>query len=1097
MRCQACNVINHPSTGSLCCVGCGAALPMVCRSCHYVNVIGARFCSGCGRQLDSLPGGQVTEHGPAERRQISVVFCDLVNSSVLAARTDPEDFRDLLLAYQRRCTEVIARYEGHVAQYLGDGLLVYFGYPTAQEDAAQRALRASRAMVSAVQELIVEGVAGQGVALQLRVGIHTGAVVVGAMGGGERIEFLAVGETPNTAARIQSAAAPGTVVVSDTTFRLARGYFAFEDLGVFNLKGVATPLRLHQVLGETAARTRLDAAARELSRFIGRDRELGQLQQWWTAALEGNAPFVLLSGEPGIGKSRQLRMLCEALGSDCLRIEGHCSPLLRARALHPVVQMLDRRLDLAAAIGAKEKLTRLAAELELATVTAKPALALLAQLLDISHETDGLADLSPQRQRQLTFEVLLDWIDGLTRLKPVLLMIEDVHWADPSTLEFLSAVLERRHTGPVMTVLTHRPEFQAPWSSPRLRDLALGRLPLDHARELIAGVIGTHTLPAAAITQILQKAEGVPLFIEEITQAVLESSEAPRGESSFAPDPTLTIPATLQDSLAARLDRLQGGKGLLQLASAIGRSIPFALLCAVLNSPEETLRVEIERLVAAGLLLQRGNPPREQYVFKHALIQDAAYASLIKSARQDFHARIAHTLSLNPQSEAEPEILAEHYAGAGMPLAASEHYARAGQRAIARSAFSEAIAIFGRALDLLLSMPPSLARDRGEIELLAGLGLAQLSTRGFSSREVEETYTRARNLCERYGDVPMRILFGVWAVQIVRGDVDATGRLVPVFESKIAGGQEDSTALIAHAALATRAFHLGNYEVARQHALAAIPHCNVLAPRAQFEQLVREHGYEGLLYPHLFSAWAHLHLGHVTEGQLVLQEALAVADKTELPYVRAMANAYAAAYAMDAGDVDQALVSASIASQLCTQHSYPFWLGCALCIEGWANVRHDQFDIGLSKLDQGLATLHGIGASIMIPYYTGCMASAQLKAGRAADALATARRVNEMPESRVWRFCSSEFARLEGEALLELGETAQAEDRLRAAWADAQASESRVWAVSAALSLASFLAGRGDREGARTLLISARDALPERADLPVLAPAWRLLDSLS
>lgn len=477
------------------------------------------------------------------------------------------------------------------------------------------------------------------------------------------------------------------------------------------------------------------------------------------------------------------------------------------------------------------------------------------------------------------------------------------------------------------------------------------------------------------------------------------------------------------------------------------------------------------------------------------MIQEAAYASLLRSVRQGLHRRIAELLASGAEAGAvEPEILAGHYARAGMNLPASEHYARAGQRALARSAFSEAIASFTRALAELRAVPRDLERDRREVEVLAGLGLAQLSTRGFSSREVGETYGRAQRLCERFGDVPMRILFGVWAVHIVRGDEDATARLAPVFQDKIDRSQDDAIRLIAHAALATRDYHLGRLESTWRHGLEGVARCDRGAPRAQFERLVREHGYEGLLYTHLFGAWALLHLGQAEAMERLMGEAHELAERTELVYPRTMQRAFTAACAMDADDPLRALEAAALARRLGSEHQFTYWLGCALCLEGWAEARLERTR-SADKIEQGLAILNGMGAAIVIPYYTGCLARVQLAAGQHALALATIRSALATPASSVWVHCRAELVRVEGEALAALGHSAEAEERLRSAWQAASGQESRVWRLATASSLARWLAARGDREGARAVLGPACGGFPEDARWPRVVEARRLLAS--
>ena len=646
----------------------------------------------------------------AERRQLTVLFCDLVESTALSSQLDPEDLREVVRAYQTTCAEVIQRFEGHIAQYLGDGLLVYFGYPQAHEDDAQRAVRTGLGIVEAMATLNSSLGQRPGVRLAVRVGIHTGVVVVGEMGSGGRQEQLALGDTPNITARLQGLAAPDTVVISAVTQRLIQGYFTCHDLESQTLKGVATPLQVYQVVRETEIQQRFDvAAARGLTPLVGREHEVGILRERWAQVQAGRGHIVVLSGEAGIGKSRLVQVVKdEIIGAATLRIEYRCSPYHQHSALYPVITHLERVLALRQDDTQEDRLGKLEEALRPYTLPLTEVVPLLAALLAVPLPASyPPLTLSPQRQRQKTLEALLAWLLALTERQPVLFVVEDLHWIDPSTLEFLTLLVDQGPTARLLTLLTCRPEFQPPWGlRTHLTPMALQRLPQSQVEAMIARVTGGKALPPVVLQQVVTKTDGVPLFVEELTKTVLESDLVRETEEHYeltGPLPPLAIPATLHDSLMARLDRLATVKAVAQLGAVLGRTFAYELLQAVTPLDEASLQQALVRLVDAELLYQRGIPPQATYLFKHALIQDAAYQSLLKSSRQQYHQRIAQVLEAQFPGlvETQPELVAQHYTAAGCAEQAVLYWQRAGQQASDRSANLEAISHLTTGIELL------------------------------------------------------------------------------------------------------------------------------------------------------------------------------------------------------------------------------------------------------------------------------------------------------------------------------------------------------------------------------------------------------------
>ena len=611
----------------------------------------------------------------AERRQLTVMFCDLVDSTALSGQLDPEDLREVVRAYQATCTAVIQHFDGSIAQYLGDGLLVYFGYPQAHEDDAQRAVRAALGIIEAMGTLNTRLEQDKSIRLAVRLGIHTGLVVVGEMGGGGRQEQLALGETPNVAARIQGLAAPDTVAISEATSRLIQGYFACHDLGPHILRGLAAPVQVYRVLGESGVQSRLEvASARGLTPLVGRGSEVTLLLERWEQVKDGAGQVVLLSGEAGIGKSRLVQALKDQMAQEPhTRIEYRCSPYHQHSAFAPIIAHIERVLAWERDTVPQEKLSKLEEALARHPWPLPEVLPLLAALLSLPLPAPyPPLTLTPERQKQKTLEALLAWLLAETEQQPVLFIVEDLHWVDPSTLEWLSLVVEQSPTARLYGLFTCRPEFASPWPTrTHLTPLTLSRLPRPQAARLVHGVTGGKPLPAEILAQIVAKTDGVPLFVEELTKTVLESGLLREMEGAYelaGPLPPLAIPTTLQDSLMARLDRLATVKAVAQLGATIGRQFGYELLRAVSLLDDATLQQHLRQLVEAELVYQRGVPPQATYLFKHALIQDAAYQSLLKSTRQQYHQRIAQVLAerFPETAETQPELLAHHYTEAGL-----------------------------------------------------------------------------------------------------------------------------------------------------------------------------------------------------------------------------------------------------------------------------------------------------------------------------------------------------------------------------------------------------------------------------------------------
>jgi class 3 adenylate cyclase len=700
---------------------------------------------------DAPPATDITAKDAAERRQVTVMFSDLVGSTALAARMDPEDMREVISAYQKCVAETVRRFDGFVAKYLGDGVLVYFGYPQAHEDDAERAIRAGLELIAATTGLKTRA------SLQTRVGIATGLVVVGDLiGSGDTLERGIVGETPNLAARLQSIAEPNMVVIAESTRRLVGNLFELQDLGARDLKGVPGPVQAWAALRASSVASRFEALhASGLTDLVGREEELELLLRRWMRAKTGEGQVMLLSGEPGIGKSRLTAALLECLAAEPhTRLRCSCSSQHTDSALFPIISQMQRAAGMTHDDTPGTRLDKLD-ELLAQTSTSIEDAALIAEMLSLPNDGRYPAlDLDPQQRRQKTLEALVWQLEALTRSTPVLMIFEDAHWTDPTSLEAFGRVVDRSRTLRALLIVTFRPEFDPPWiGRPYVMALTINRLAEREVSAMIDRLVGNKFIPASIRQHIIERTDGIPLFVEEMTKAVLEADSQRAAERTLAaaPSPALAVPASLHGSLMARLDRLGLAKEVAQIGAALGREFSYALLAAVARKPEPELASALDRLIAAGLLFRQGLPPYATYLFKHALVQDAAYGTLLRERRRALHARIAETLEgqFAEIAESQPELLARHWTEAGLIEKAARLWGKAGQRSLERSALVEAAEQLTRALAQIATLPTTPALRREEIKLQVGLITPLMHVKGYAAPEAKAAGERARLLIEQ------------------------------------------------------------------------------------------------------------------------------------------------------------------------------------------------------------------------------------------------------------------------------------------------------------------------------------------------------------
>jgi class 3 adenylate cyclase/predicted ATPase len=1050
----------------------------------------------------------VSHHTPeAERRQLTVMFCDLVDSTALSTQLDPEDLREVVRAYQTTCADVIQRFDGHIAQYLGDGLLVYFGYPQAHEDDAQRAVRAGLGILAAMETHNAHLEQHYKVRLAVRLGIHTGLAVVGEMGSGARREQLALGETPNLAARLEGLASPNTVVISAATWSLVREYFTYDDLGTHVLKGIATPVQAYRVLRESGVQSRLDAAVpRGLTPLVGREHEVGQLREHWQHVQDGMGQVVILSGEAGIGKSRLVQELKDYVAPvPHTRLECRASPYYQNTALYPVIDLLQRALRWQPDDTPHEKLRKLETTLSQYSLALAEAVPLLAALVSLALPDDRYPPLTltPQRQRQKTMETLRAILLAAAARQPVLFIVEDLHWVDPTTLEFLTLLIDQGPTVPILIVLTCRPEFQPPWGlRAHITPMVLPRLSPLHVETMVARLTGEKALPPEMLQQLLVKTDGVPLFVEELTKTVLESGflRAAHDRYELAGTlPPLAIPTSLHDALMARLDRLATVKSIAQLAASLGRQFPYDLLQAVSQLDETTLQHTLGQLVQAELLYQQGVPPQATYLFKHALIQDAAYQSLLKSTRQQYHQRIAQVLTEQfPETAAtQPELLAHHYTEAGLTEQAIPYWQRAGQHACDRSAYLEAISHVTTGIELLASLPETPARTQHALTLYITLGAALLMTKGHTAPEVEHAYTQAYALCQQVGETPelVPVLLGLVRFYGTRAQFHTARELADTLLRLAHRTQDPALTVIAHQTRGAIWLATGALPAARRHFEAGLARYTPDQHRAPMFRSGNDSGVVCYAYNAL-TLWL---LGYPEQAMTHIHEALALAHALSHPFSLAFAWCWAAMVSQMRRDVSAAYEQAEAAVTLSTEHGFPGWAALSTLVRGWALAMQGHGEAGMFQGRQRFAAFRATGAALFVPYCCAVLADIYAHLGRTAEslqALAEAHTFVAQQEERWWEV---EVARLRGVVLLQqpMPPQAEAETWLQRALDVARRQQAKSLELRAAMSLAHLWQHQGKRAQARELLAPVYGWFTEGFDTADLQDAKALLEELA
>jgi class 3 adenylate cyclase/predicted ATPase len=1109
MRCVSCG-FECPEEMKFC-GACGAPLQNLCPQCGVENPAIFRFCGACGTSL-RLPStaktGEDDTLPEAERRQLTVMFADLVDSTPLAERLDPEDLRRVLHDYQEVCAYIIRRYEGYIAKYLGDGMLIYFGYPVAHEDDAWRAAQTGLGMLEAVGRLNERIQRRYGVTLQIRIGVHTGLVVAGDMGHGDQFEVRAiVGQTPNVAARLQGFAPPDTLVVSETTYRLTQGYFHCQSLGQPVLKGLSHPLGIYRVLHASTARTRLEADAHQgLTPLVGRKREVALLLDCWAQTKESCGQVVVLSGEAGIGKSRLLHVLKErvAADADAWLTECRCSAFHQNSAFYPVIEAFEQMvLNFVREDGPAERLKKLEGFLTQYGLALEESVPLLASLLSIPlPDTYAPLALTSIRQKQKTLELLVGLLLSRASKQPVLFVVDDLQWADPSTLELLELLVTKINPLPLMAVFASRPDFEFHTvSGAPLYRITLTRLPQDEIELMVERLTQSKPLPPEVLRQVVLKTDGVPLYIEEFTKMLLESEQLQEREDRYELIqvlPELAIPTTLQDSLMARLDRLGTVKLVAQLGAVLGREFRYDLLRAISPFDVESLRRGLEQLVGAKLLYQSGVFPDAVFQFKHALIQDAAYASLLKTTRQQYHQRTAQALVEQFPEEAEisPELVAHHFTAAGMVEQAIPYWQRAGQYALQHSANLEAIAHLAHGMKLLKTLPDNPERMQQELQLLTAYGSALIATRGFADPEAGHVYARAREICQQCGDSPQLflVLWGLFTFYILRAELRTSHALCDQLLRLAEQAQRASLLLQAHSTLGANYFFLGEFVSSQFHA----------AQSGSYYRL-EEHGPQAFLYgqdsgsvARFYLALSQWHLGYPDQALQTVREALQIAEQAHFSSTLAQMKADVALVHLLRQEWAQAAEWSALALAYAQEHAFSMWIAYATVWLGFAQTKRGQTEQGIAQLRLGLETWRSTGAELACSAFLYFIAEACGDSGQVQEGLTVLNEAEALAEKTEERWLRAEMCRLRGELLLRHtpSDELQAETCFHQALDIARGQQAKLLELRASMSLARYWFQQRRVEEARSLLAPVYGWFTEGFATADLIAARDLLEAL-
>jgi class 3 adenylate cyclase/tetratricopeptide (TPR) repeat protein len=1048
----------------------------------------------------ALPSESPAATRAAERRQLTVMFCDLVGSTALSANMDPEAYREVLVSYQDAARDAIGRYEGYIARYMGDGLLVYFGYPQAHEDDAERAVRAGLDIVDRIGAISVD----DDIALQVRIGIATGLVVAGdIVGEGASEERAVLGDTPNLAARLQGIAAPNTVVIADGTKRLTAGRFELEALGPQSLKGMKTLIPAHRAVS-VRTESRFEAAAsRGLTAMIGRQSELSLLRQRWAQVEFGEGQVVVLSGEPGIGKSRlaeEIREHADSEGFPVFRYQ--CSPYHSGSAFYPFIDHLQRAAKFTESDSGASRLEKLGSLLGQLLPDVELATKLLAALMSLPMDHYPPLEMSPERQKAETIGVLVRLIAHQSVRTSTLVLFEDVHWIDPSSRETLDALVEESRSRRVLCLITHRPEFAPPWSGAgHVTTLSLNRLGRREVSEIIGSVTGGMSIPQDVQEQILERTDGVPLFVEELTKSVIEAGVLEEIGGRYVTAgrlPSLAIPATLHDSLLARLDRLGDVKELAQTAACIGREFALDLLAGVSGLEATDLDGALERLINAGLIFRRRGGDGGAYVFKHALVQDTAYETLLMSRRREVHARIAHVLEeqFSRSVSTEPERLAQHYSAADLPVKAIPHWLAAGRRSLSSSSLPEAISHFSTALELTADIDDEFARAERELEVRTGLGTATIALHGWPSLEVRAVVQPACNLFESgHGDADAFInLWNLWLNNGCRGEHREGLEVIERMLSYSRDKQDRTLTLIASFAASMANLWVGNYDLSLKYETTVLD----IYDFERDKDLAWRYNHDPkntLLSWASNRVWA---LGYPDKARVMSETAVAHARRVGHPFNLCWTLGNSSLTRSNCGDFHQARAWLEELSQIAHEQDLTFMNAymTSSCRSSLA-AHEGRYEVAIEEGTRAEQVWSSIGGRLWSPTKKAYTAFAYLRLGHAEKAAKLIDAAIELIDETGEMMLAEELYRIAGMVRLERdGDADAAQAQFRRSLEYSKQHGTRSYELRTAICLAKLWSEQGKRQKARDLLAPICERFNEGLDTADLVEGMALLDAL-
>ena len=1036
----------------------------------------------------------------AERRRLTVMFVDLVGSTALAGRLDPEDLRKVIHAYQDVVAVEAARHGGCVAQYLGDGAMVYFGYPTAHEDDAERAVHAALAIareVSAVRTPFGEQAAAH-------IGIATGLVIVGDLfGQGALREQGVVGETPNLAARLQALAGPGEIVLSESTRVLLGNLFELRDLGRQQLRGFTAPVAAYCVRGALALESRFEAKSTiRLATLVGRDRELAQLSNHWRAASAGAGQVVFITGEPGIGKSRLVRALQDLIANEPhSRIRIQCSPRHADSALFPVIQQLTQAAQLATAERLDTRLDRLESLFE---GSGPDEIALIAALLGLDGASRyGAQALTPQQQRLRTFDALINQLLRFARIQPVLWVLEDAHWIDPTTLELVGRCIALLSGIPMLAIITSRAEAPHELGGRgAITRIELSRLGRGEIETMINDLTGGKRLPTGLLREIVAKTDGVPLFVEELTKTLLESGAVHETDDAFVASDSaqrISVPASLHDSLMARLDRLPF-KEVAQTAACIGREFSYDLLASASRAPGEVLRGALASLVDAEIIFSRGSAQHQSYAFKHALLRDAAYESLLRTKRAEIHARLV--TALEQTADAQPEIVAWHAAQAGLSEKAIGYWQKAAAHAFARPAYKEAIAHLRQAIRLAESMGDSRAWRERRLQLWLALGQASIPLHGYSHSKTVAVFTRASEIAESIEGAPHRfsILYATWVARYVRGEQDRALETARSMLERARSQNNEGHRLAALRSLAISQMVTGAPALASETFDQVRELAAALRQRSQQQRIAVADRFAAdpeiaTEFHVCLTLWS---LGRIDEACALSARAMTAARAIGHAHTLGHALSHAAIFALACRDLDAALALSAEAIEFATRRDMELWAGYGSMLHGFALSLRGAAAEAASFMDAGFASMTRTQTGAMVPVHRAAQACALAMLGRFEDAECNAAAVREELRTGSERFYWPECQRLLGDylRLCPGASAAEVEDAYTSAISIARAQNALSWELCTTASLARYWAATGERARAHSLLAPLLTSFRQGFDSPSYVEAKLLLEAL-